>query len=307
MGAKETALAEIVDIAQRNNLAAKDITAALKAVANDYPSGSILSRLLAYIGGIFLLCGLGFLIEMHWENMNTAAHLVITLGAGLVALILAILFLDHDKFSMAATPLFLLAALFESYGMMVAFDELGTGGNPQHAVLAMTAVMTLQMLILFWKYQRAVLLFIALAFGGATFSIAFDLMDIDYELNALIIGLSFMLLTYGIDKTVHRTITPFWYFIGSAVFLGAAFDLIEDTSVHILYLGLTAFMIYLSTVVKSRTLLFVSSCSMIGYLGYFTEEYFVDFIGWPVALMLMGILLIGLSSFAFKINKKYIG
>jgi hypothetical protein len=170
----------------------------------------------------------------------------------------------------------------------------------------MTAVMTLQMLAVFWKCQRTVLLFIALAFGGATFSITFDLMGVNYELNALIVGLSLMLITYDIDKTVHRTITPFWYFIGSAIFLWAAFDLIEDTSVHILYLGLAAFMIYLSTVAKSRTLLFVSTCSMIGYLGYLAAEYFVDSIGLPVALILMGLILIGLSSFAIKINKKYI-
>lgn len=306
MDAREVALAEIVDIAQRHDLVAKDITAALKTATKDSLGGKILTRLLAYIGGIFILCGLGFLIEMHWENMNTAAHLVITLGTGLVALLLAILFLDHDKFAKAAIPLFLVAALFESYGIMIAFDELGTGGDPQHAVLAMTTVMTLQMLAVFSRYQRAVLLFIALAFGVTMFSIAFDLLGVDYEWNSLIIGVSCLLITYGIDQTVHRTIAPFWYFTGSVIFLWAAFDLIEDTPVHILYLGLAAFMIYLSTVVKSRTLLFVSTCSMIGYLGYFTEEYFVDSIGWPVGLILMGLILIGLSSLAIGINKKYI-
>ena len=135
MGAKEIALAEIVDIAQRNNLVAKDITAALKAVAKDYPSGGILSRLLAYIGGIFLLCGLGFLIEMHWENMNTTSHLVITLGAGLAALILAILFLDHDQYLGLTALMIYLSTVAKSRTMLfVSTCSMCIAPYPNHRV-----------------------------------------------------------------------------------------------------------------------------------------------------------------------------
>ena len=42
------------------------------------------------------------------------------------------------------------------------------------------------------------------------------------------------------------------------------------------------------------------------YLGYFTSEYFVDFIGWPVALIIMWLVLIGPDSMALRINRKYI-
>jgi hypothetical protein len=303
---KAVALAQIVEIAERNDLGEKEITYALKCAVTENPGGTVLSGLLAYLGGIFIISGLAVFITMFWEDMNTAAHLIVTLGAGIAALVLAIQSLSHDRYSKVATPLFLIAAALQSTGIMVAFEELGTGGDPQVALLAMTVVMTLQMLAVFWKYQRDALLFFALVFGAASFGNAYDLMDMDDDLITLIVGLSLLFVTAGIDRTTYRSITPFWYFAGSAMFLWAGFELLEHTPFHVLYLGLTAFTIYISTVTKSRTLLFVSTVAMISYLGYFTYENFVDSAGWPLVLIVMGLVLTGLSSVAIKINKKYI-
>ena len=254
-----------------------------------------------------MFAGIIVYIAMFWDGMNSAAHIIITLGPGVVALILAILLLDHDRFARAATPLFLVAAWLQPTGIMVAFDELGTGGDPQHAILATTSVMLAQQLLVFRRYPLAVLLFVALAFGALTFWNAFDILGVDEEFNLMVTGLSLLLVTRGIDTTAHRTITPFWYFIGGVTFLWAAFDLLEDTPFHLLYLGLTAFMIYVSTLASSRTLLIASTLAMMGYIGYFTSEYFVDSIGWPIALIFMGLVLIGLSNMALRINRKYIG
>jgi hypothetical protein len=304
---REAALAEIVDIARRNELSRRDIDGALNAqTPAEGVGGGIVRRLLAYIGGIFVFAGLVAYIGMFWGEINSSARIIITLGTGLVALILAILLMDHNRFARAATPLFLISAWLQTAGIMVAFNELGTGGDPQHAVLVTMAVMLLQQLAVFQRFQRTVLLFIALIFGTAVCWNALDLLGVDSEINVLVIGLSLMLVSYGIDQTRHHVIAPFWYFLSGAAFLWAAFDLLQNTPVHLLYLGLTALMIYVSAVAKSRSLLFVSTLAMIGYLGYFTEKYFLDSSGWPVALIFMGLVLIGLSNMALRINRRYI-
>jgi hypothetical protein len=303
---QETALAEIVDIARRNQISASDIENALNAQTPEDDDGGVVRRLLAYIGAIFVFAGIAVYIAMFWEDINSAGRIIITLGAGVVTQILAIQLLGHDRLNRAATPLFLMAGWLQPAGILVAFNELGTGGDPQHAVLVTTIVMLFQQLLLFMRYKRSVLLFIALIFGALTFGNALDLLGVHEEVNTLIIGLSLMLVSYGIDQTEHRVITPFWYFLSSATFLWAAFELLEHTSVHLSYLGITAFMVYVSTLTKSRSLLFVSTLAMIGYLGYFTREYFIDSIGWPVALIFMGLVLIGLSNMAMRINRRYI-
>ncbi len=44
---------------------------------------------------------------------------------------------------------------------------------------------------------------------------------------------------------------------------------------------------------------------MIGYLVWFTGEYFADSLGWPLALVIIGVLFIALSVLAVRINRRY--
>jgi len=81
-------------------------------------------------------------------------------------------------------------------------------------------VMLAQNLLMFPRYSRSVLLFVILGFGVLSCWNIFDLIGMDEELNIMITGLSLMLVTYGVDQTAHRVITPFWYFLGSASFFG---------------------------------------------------------------------------------------
>lgn len=309
MNQRNKAIAEIVAIARRNELSATEIIAALRVqgpTSEAHQDSSVIRRLLAYIGGVFVFAGVVVYIDMFWADMNSAARIIITLGSGVVALTLAILLLKHDSLARASTPLFLIAACLQTAGIMVAFDELGSGGDPQLAALATTGVMLLQQLILVKRFQRSALLFIALIFGSLTFANTLDLMGLSGEITLVATGVSLLLLSYGIDKTQYSGVTPFWYFVGGAAFLWGAFHFLEDTPVHVLYLGLTAFTTYMSTLVRSRALLVTSTLAMIGYLGYFTTEYFLDSTGWPVALIFMGLALIGLSNIALRINRRYI-
>jgi len=65
-------------------------------------------------------------------------------------------------------------------------------------------------------------------------------------------------------------------------------------------------LIFLSTYVRSRTLLLVGTLSMLAYIGYYTAKHFANTLGWPIALVIIGIALIGMSALAVRINNKYI-
>ena len=88
--------------------------------------------------------------------------------------------------------------------------------------------------------------------------------------------------------------------------LTGLFSLIEGSLLEIFFLGAACGLVFLSTWVKSRGLLLVGTVAILGYIGYYTAEHFTDVIGWPIALILFGLLLIGLSAVAFRINRKYI-
>jgi hypothetical protein len=59
-------------------------------------------------------------------------------------------------------------------------------------------------------------------------------------------------------------------------------------------------------VLHSRTLLFVATIAILAYTAWFTGQYFADSIGWPLALIVFGMLMIGLSALAFRIDRDYV-
>jgi hypothetical protein len=134
----------------------------------------------------------------------------------------------------------------------------------------------------------------------------FDIWDFREEMVGLVIGASLMCIAYALSQSRHYAISGFWYFVGSGAFLWAMFDLLKRSPLEVLYLGLVAFMIFLSTWVRSRALLFTSTLAMLGYIGYFTAEHFANTVGWPISLVIIGLALFGLGSLAVRLNNKYI-
>jgi len=312
MTSKAQALQHIVDTARAHDIGIEEISAALaespvrKSPDTDGGKNSILTRVLAYLGGTFVFAGLGVFIAMNWESMNFAARVVITLGSGVATFIMALIALNDERYEKAATPLFLIAALLQPAGLLVIFEEFYSGNKWDAVGLAVSGAMAVQQILTLVKTGRTTLLFTGIVFVVAFMLILFDMLDIDYDFTALVLGGSMLSLSVGLDQTKHKVITPFWYFIGSMWFLYAVFSLLEGSMIEILFLAVVSALVYLSTVVRSRTLLFVCTVTMLAYIGYYSAEHFVQSIGWPIALVLFGLLLIGLSAMAFKINKRYI-
>ena len=200
----------------------------------------------------------------------------------------------------------MLAALLQPTGILVAIDEFSRGGDERHAILLTSGVLLIQQTLTFLKTRRTVLLFTALVFAVCLYGTAMDLVDVDGDLIVFTLGLSVLLVTHSIDRTGHAVITPFWYFVSSTAMLTGLFSLIEGSLLEIFFLGAACGLVFLSTWVKSRSLLLVGTVAILGYIGYYTAEHFTDVVGWPIALIVFGLLLIGLSAVAFRINRKYI-
>jgi hypothetical protein len=307
MTAKEQALRQIADIAREHNLTPPELLAELSPSKEASDSKStILTRLFGYLGGIFVLAGLGVFIEMQWEEMNAIARITITLGSGIAAFVMALVAADDERWEKTVTPLFLLAALLQPAGILVTLDEFSSSGDERHAILLTSGVLMIQQTLIFLKTRRTVLLFMSLIFAVSFYGTAMDLFDLDEDLIAFTLGLSVLLVTHSIDRTRHAVISPFWYFVSSAAMMTGFFSLIRDSLLEICFLGAACGLVFLSTWVKSRSVLFVGTVAILGYVGYYTAENFSEAVGWPIALIIFGLLLIGLSAVAFRINRKYI-
>ena len=308
MSTKEDALHDIIALAKHNNITLDEIKHAMEAapVLASTPSTSVLSKLFGYIGGIFVFAGIGVFISMYWDDFGSAARVIVTLGTGLVAFFMALACLTDKRYERAATPLFLIAAILQPTGILVMLQEYSSGGDARDGLIFMSAYMLIQQGAIFWSKRRTVLAFSAILFGGILFANVFDVWDLDEKLIGSVIGASLICIAYALQQSKHLAIAPFWYFIGAMILMWSVFEAVENTPFELVYLGLAALLIFLSTYVRSRTLLLVGTLAMLVYIGYYTAKHFANTLGWPIALVMIGIALIGMSALAVRLNNKYI-
>ena len=309
INARTRALEDIAALARQHRLTAGEIAAAIgepPAVTPESRGRVVLIRVLGFLGGTFVFAGIGVFIALQWSNMNSAARVVITLGSGVAAFALALIAIREARFEKATTPLLLMAAALEPTGMLVAFQEFGSGGDWRVAGLITSGAMVVQFGATFGFLRRSTPLFITVFFATLFWWTTLDLQDVDDKMIALVLGATMLLAAIGIDRTVHRDITPVWYLFGAAAFLYGFFDMVKQTPFEIGFIAAAAAFVYLSVVLHTRTLLFVATLAILSYTAWFTGQHFADSVGWPLALIVFGMFMIGLSALAFRIDRDYV-
>jgi hypothetical protein len=303
------ALDEIVSLARRHGIAAGEIVRLLEPSAGAAaPSRrhAVLVRVLAFLGGTFVFAGIGVFIALRWDIMSSPARVVVTLGSGMAAFVLAVVAARDPRFEKAFAPLLLVAAALEPTGMLVAFDEFGSGGDWRLAGIVTSITIAGQFLATFAASRGSTPLFLTIGFAALFSWTALDYLGVDGDVTALTLGAGVLAAALGVNRTAYRGVTPAWFFAGAAAFLGGLFALLESTPLEIAFVAVAAGFVYLSVLEHSRTLLFVAIAAILGYTAWFTSEHFAESIGWPLALIAFGIFMIGLSAAALRIDRDYV-
>jgi hypothetical protein len=309
MTTKAQALATIVDLTRTHQISLADITSALgrPEIEANKKDALTLTRLFSYLGGIFILAGLSAFITLNWDYLNTAARILVTLGPGIICLILAVVMTTQKNNNKNIPVLIILSALLQPTGLFVTISQFATGGgDPRLAALVVFGTMALQYGLIFLKIKRTSLLFFTIYFGFSAFATLCSLLHISYDFAEFVCGGSLLALSYGIQRTPYNSICGFGYFLSSILLLWLGFDLLTRTPFEVLYLGIACFMLYVSTLVNSRSVLVTSTIAILSYISYFTHEHFLDSMGWPMCLILLGFIFFGVSNLALRLNKKLI-
>jgi hypothetical protein len=310
--ARQEALATIADLARTHDLTLGEISARLAAGApvpdEDSPgsyketrAAGILARVLAYLGGVLILAGIGLFIGLKWEQWSSPLRVLMTLGAGFALYLLALASVSDRRFAQATTPLFLVSAALQPTGLLVLLNEYGGAGRPDHAVLFMCVVMFVQQFLTFLALRRTVLLFVSLVFGSFAYATFCDILRVDVDIVTLTLGIALSALAWTLERSAHRVLAPVTWFCGSGLFLAGSFGLLEHTALEILFFGLGAGVMYLGAAVRSRALLLVSVIALTAFTAY----YFADSLGSALGLIVIGLVLIGLSALALRLGQRF--
>jgi hypothetical protein len=306
--AKQDALVEVVELITRHGLTIDEVSQALagQGAYREQRSSSVVSRLFAYLGGIFVFAGLGIFVAMRWDELGPAGRVLLTLGPGLCLFVLALVCTTDDRVEAAATPLFLVAGLVQPTGILVMLNEYGRGGEAEHAVLFMSLVMLVQQGCTFWARRRTVLAFTTIVFGSMAAVVALDLLDANMYLTGVTLGVSLLCVGWSLDRSPHRAIAGLVYFFGAALLLEETYSWLRREPFEVLFLGAACGVVVLAAAARSRSLLVVGTAALVGYIADFIYQHFADNLGAPLALMAIGFVFLGLGAAAVRINAQYI-
>jgi len=305
-GEREDAIHTILALMQRFDITADELRRHHRPQDEDAAPAQLLVRVLSYIGGIFVFAGIAIFIGLQWAGLNSAARVIITLGPGVAAFALGALAFSETRFQRAAMPLMLMAAALLPTGMMVAFAEYGGGGDERIAACITTATCGAQYVFGFVRWRQTMLGWVAVFFVSAAFGFAFDLAGVSENGIAVALGTGWLALGTAFLQTSHVLLSAQLYIIGCWAFLWGLFDLLRGSWLEVLFVAAVCALVFLGVWAKSRALNLATTIALFAYTAYFTDRYFADSIGWPIALILIGLLMMAIGAVALKIDRDYL-
>jgi uncharacterized membrane protein len=261
------------------------------------------------IGALIVAIGIVILIAQNWNEIGFAGKVIVTLGIGVVCYITGFLARGESQ-TYLSQIMFTLSAFLMLFGVIVSlndFEIMVTTWMQFWIAVSFVALFGFAL----YDTKRSILILIITAFASwAYYSLFFQIFGNRIDANwtkyaTIILGVSYLLIAYDYKKTeLNNVIKNVLYGIGilmilmSVSALGGIFDIFQ---IVLIFSAL-----YLSVFIKSRVILAISALFLIVHIIKLTSEYFVDSIGWPLALIIMGFATIGIGYATVYLNNKFI-
>jgi hypothetical protein len=109
------------------------------------------------------------------------------------------------------------------------------------------------------------------------------------EITAMVTGVSLVLTGHWLRHSNYISMFPLWMFAGTGFAL-AGFYALMPAPFEPVAIGVAALAIYGALLLQSRAVLAAAVLSVIGFIVEYSAKYFADTIGWPILLILLGIM-----------------
>jgi len=126
-----------------------------------------------------------------------------------------------------------------------------------------------------------------------------------------ILGLSWLSFAYYFSKREMRFIPNVMYFFGLLMLLGSTASLqgyYPNASIfwELAFPFLIIAVFYGSIRIQSKIFLVLATLFTIGEILKLTAEYFSEGLGWPISLIVAGLIIMGVSYISFELNRRFL-
>ncbi len=227
------------------------------------------------LASVFMMTGGWYVLldEMYPDSSNWRAATLFV--CGVMALHQGVLFGKYRRTVLAFTSLFFVYAFMhvglDLLGLEIAYIAIVLGAS---LFLVGTALEKTSHRVL---AEPALLIGVCWLNSGLFDRIA---MFTSGNWASLVIGVSLMLTAYGLQKSErYPRLIALGYFVGSIMAYAGLFDLVQNTSVELIYLAVTTSALYACVVLESRALLLTTVIAMLGLHWLLLRGTFCGFPG----------------------------
>lgn len=274
-----------------------------------------LTQIFYVIGGIVVLAGIVVLVAQNWTEIGFAGRVTSSVGISLITYIVGLLFRKPEN-SILSQIMFTVSAATAPLGALVLINEVGIEPTFQ-AQLLIATILLIIFGFAFFVSRRPVLSVISVAFATwAYYTLLLNLLGNEPEIMrwaTIVLGFAYTTLAVSYrlegqnkdevkEKKAARNLIAG---AGLASILGAGITF-DAGLLFILYIALIFGAFYYGLYMRSRLALIISAIFLVSYIIRLTMLYFAYSVGWPVALIFIGFVVIGVGYLTFYLNKRFI-
>jgi hypothetical protein len=275
-----------------------------------------LSQSLYIIGAAVAVIGIILFVTQIWPDIGSSLRIAITLGLGLLIAAMGSMFLKQKPEQNIGAIFHLIGGMLIPGGVVVLLNELDLLSFSRWPIAEAFAIVFVFYIVLTLIHKHPVLTFFSVASGTAcvyllaravVFDLFYGVFDDFYAYLTMLVGTSYILLSYAFRGTWNKELIRVLIFFGTVGFFSAAFSFTIDS---LLWQGIYTIFIFgaliLSIRLKSRVILFLSTIFLVPHIINVTREYFADSLGWPFLLVILGFIFVALGYASVSINKKFL-
>ncbi len=276
-----------------------------------------LIRVFYAIGAIIAVIGVIILVVQNWNDIGFAGRIFSTLGISLLTYVAGLIFTKPEQ-NILSQVMFSISAALAPLGSFVLLKEASIDFTYIVQIAVALVLFILFGVASFISKKSILNLFVVGFITWAYYVFVIKIFGFGYSSNnllewAIIIqGLSYILIAYSYESLLganelspnkeKKAIQNIFYMLGTLAILGAGisiggvFDLIFIAFIFAGFYG--------SVYLKSRAMLNLSAVFLVAHIIKITSKYFADSISWPVALIVVGFLVIGIGYGTFYLNRR---
>ncbi len=272
------------------------------------------------IGAIIAIVGVVILVAQNWNEIGFGGRLLVTLGISFATYVSGLLLRKAEQNTISQV-MFTISAALAPLGVYVLLSEASVNFTSGTQFLIASALFILYGSA-FVISKKNILFLITVAFATwAYFALFVNIFSQNfiYDGNLLkwatiLLGVAYIFISYGykfiFSSTEHsglkekKSTQDVLYGLGTLAILGAGIML--NGIYDLLFIALIFAAFYGSVYLRSRSMLIFGAIFLMAHIMKLTSQYFVDSIGWPVALIFVGFFVIGVGYMTFYLNNKFI-